>query len=635
MAEGKGGLGTYLRLQLAYGLEFAIWGCWSYAVGTFCSDNNIAQGWLYSAFALGALFAPVFGPIADKKFAAQKVFAFMQLICGASLFACHALAQKAAESGLAAKAVEGAPVSPGIAWIVMMFIAGLMFMPSIPLLNAILFKHIPNKDKASLVFIFGTIGWILVNLAIGKDKTFNFGNFYQLDGALAIFLALYALTLPNTPPEGAASGGDPFGFKAFKLFGKFQFFLFILCATLVGIFGSNYYFAFVGQCFPEKGVLNQFSELIFMALLAVAVAKCGLKWVLTLGMVAWGVRYLCFVSGDDKLALVGILCHGVAYAFLYTAAYMYGDKVAPKEMKASVQALIAFMLLGVAQFLSGVAADKMLQNFPADQASAPAVTAPAADVVAPEEEAAPTEALFSFASVAYAQDESIDQAVEGVKEAVADSAENVVENAAEAVDAAQEAVADAAEATQEAVADVVDNASETVSDAVESTQEAAADAVDAATETVSDAVEATQEAAADVVDAAQETVSEAVDSTQEAVADVVDDATEAVSDAVDATTEAVSGAVDSVTDALSDAAETVTEAVAGDAEGAATETTEATAEPAAKKSFIESLKTVWSQEQWAKYDWTKIWGIPAVFCLFWAVVFALLAKEPKAAEDEE
>ena len=77
MSESKGGGAMYLRLQIAYALEFAVWGCWSYALGTFCANHGIAQGKLYAAFALGALFAPVVGPIADKKFAAQKVFAFM------------------------------------------------------------------------------------------------------------------------------------------------------------------------------------------------------------------------------------------------------------------------------------------------------------------------------------------------------------------------------------------------------------------------------------------------------------------------------------------------------------------------------------------------------------------------------
>jgi hypothetical protein len=43
----------------------------------------------------------------------------------------------------------------------------------------------------------------------------------------------------------------------------------------------------------------------------------------------------------------------MAYAFLYAAAYMFGDRVAPAHLKASVQSLLAFLLLGIGQVLSG------------------------------------------------------------------------------------------------------------------------------------------------------------------------------------------------------------------------------------------------------------------------------------------
>ena len=51
MSESKGGGAMYLRLQIAYALEFAVWGCWSYALGTFCANHGIAQGKLYAAWA--------------------------------------------------------------------------------------------------------------------------------------------------------------------------------------------------------------------------------------------------------------------------------------------------------------------------------------------------------------------------------------------------------------------------------------------------------------------------------------------------------------------------------------------------------------------------------------------------------
>ncbi len=480
MAEGKGGVAMYLRLQIAYALEFAIWGCWSYALGSYGAAYNIQTGSLYGAFALGALFAPLVGPIADKKFAAQKVLAFMQLVCGIALGTCYVIASKNPAG------------SPSSVWWVMMFIAGLMFMPSIPLLNAIVFKHIPNDKKSPFVFIFGTLGWIAVNLVIGAMGKAGIDKFYLVDAAVAIAFAVYALTLPNTPPSGAKNG-DPFGFKALALFKRADFSIFIICATLVGIFGSNYYFALFGQYFYQsKGVFNQYSEIIFMAALAFAVAKIGLKWTLTLGLAAWGVRYLCFAQGSDNLALVGIFCHGLAYAFLYTAAYMYGDKVAPKEMKASVQALIAFLLLGVAQTLSGYAADYLTKTNQVSEAPAAAE--------------ATESASFTLATPAFAQDQDID---------------SVVVEAVDAVEDAAEEVADAAEA--------------------------------------------------------------------------------AVEDA-----------------------EAAAEEVAAPAEEAAA------AAPAEKVGFLKCI----NPENQVKYNWNKIWGIPGIFCLIFAIVFAVLGKEPKSPEED-
>lgn len=483
MAEGKGGITAYVRLQIAYALEFAIWGCWSYALGSYASEVGVNVGKLYAAFAFGALFSPLIGPIADKKFAAQKVFAFMQTICALALLCCGKIASDVANS---------ATPSVGWLWFTMMFIAGLMFMPSIPLLNAIVFKHIPNKERSPLVFIFGTLGWIAVNLVLQHVFDGGVKIFYYVDGVIALALAAYALTLPNTPPSGTQNS-DPFGFKALGLFKRFDFALFILCASLVGCFGSNYYFPLVGECFGDKAVYNQYSEIVFMAALAFAVAKIGLKWTLTLGMGAWGVRYLCFAQGNDTLALVGILCHGLAYAFLYTAAYMYADRVAPKDMKASVQALVAFLLLGVAQMISGYAVDwEKDRNLNATEAPAAAST--------------DEQASFALTPPAFAQDVAIEEvAVES--------------------------------------ADVADITSEVAN-------------VEVAAEVVANA-EATDETA------------------QEAV-------------------------------------------------------TEEAAEASSSKEF-----TVWNRTTWNKYNWKRIWGEPGVFCMVFAILFAILGREPKAAEEEE
>lgn len=369
---------VYPRLQLAYLLQFAIWGSWCVALGGYLNGKMSGPhiGYLFMAIPLGAIIAPmIIGPIADRFFAAQKVLGLLHIISGGALVACGFICAHA--ESLAA---GGAVTVPFASLMVLLLISGMCYMPSIPLVNTVVFKHIPDSASAPKVFIFGTVGWILVNLVV---EVFAGGasapNFFFIGGGCGLFLGFYSFTLPDTPPKGAAAAGakaDNFGLGALSMFKSPTFTLFVTSAFMVSIFGSNYFFPVVVAYLSEFGypapvaltTLNQFSELFFMAILAFCVARIGLKWVLVIGMSAWAVRYFIFTLPGFQFALIGLLCHGMAYAFLYTAAYMFGDRVAPAHLKASVQSLLAFLLLGVGQVLSGY-----LFGFQIERA-APAIT---------------------------------------------------------------------------------------------------------------------------------------------------------------------------------------------------------------------------------------------------------------------
>jgi nucleoside transporter len=356
---------VYPRLQLGYLLQFAIWGSWCVALGGYLNGKMSGPhiGYLYMAIPWGAIVAPMFiGPIADRYFSAQKVLGLLHLISGAALVACGVICAQA-ES----RAAGGAVVVPFGSLMVLMLISGMCFMPSIPLINTVVFKHIPDSASAPKVFIFGTAGWILVNLVV---EIFGGGagspNFFFIGGGCGLFLGLYSFTLPDTPPKGAPAEGaksDSFGLGALAMFRSPAFTIFVLCAFMVSIFGSNYFFPSVVPYLSEFGypapvaltTLNQFSELFFMAILPFCVARFGLKWVLVIGMSAWAARYFIFTLPGFQFALIGLLFHGMGYAFLYAASYMFGDRVAPAHLKASVQSLLAFLLLGIGQVLSGYA----------------------------------------------------------------------------------------------------------------------------------------------------------------------------------------------------------------------------------------------------------------------------------------
>jgi hypothetical protein len=203
---------------------------------------------------------------------------------------------------------------------------------------------------------------------------------------------LYALTLPDTPPKGAEAGGDVFGLSALKLLKESSFLIFIVCLFLACTPACGYFFALQVPMLQQRGFpsplaltsLCQFAEIIFMFTMPWFVARLGLKWVIAVGMAAWAIRYLCFMSPEFPLALLGLVLHGFCYSFLYVGAYMYVDRRAPEDLKASAQSLVAFLLLGVGFLLGAKGAGLMMDKFPAD---VPTMTATVGDTNAKDEKA--------------------------------------------------------------------------------------------------------------------------------------------------------------------------------------------------------------------------------------------------------
>ncbi|NQT39711.1 MAG: MFS transporter, partial [Planctomycetes bacterium] len=92
-----------------------------------------------------------------------------------------------------------------------------------------------------------------------------------------------------------------------------------------------------------------------------------------IGMLAWGIRYVCFSSPLFGFALIGLLLHGFCYSFLYVGAYMYVDKRAPEDLKASAQSLLTFLLIGIGWFVGAKGAGFMKDTYHADVTGMPAV----------------------------------------------------------------------------------------------------------------------------------------------------------------------------------------------------------------------------------------------------------------------
>jgi MFS family permease len=177
--------------------------------------------------------------------------------------------------------------------------------------------------------------------------------------------------LPHTPPTGKAGDRMPF-LRALGLFKDRSFSVFFGVSFVITIVLA-FYFSFTGQYLEQgQGVkdvastmsIGQMTEMVLLPFLPLFLRQFGMKWVLALGMLAWGVRYAFFALGAPwALVLLGVALHGVCFDFFFAAGFIHVDQTAPKEIRASGQSLFGFLTYGAGMYLGSVASGYIAQAY--------------------------------------------------------------------------------------------------------------------------------------------------------------------------------------------------------------------------------------------------------------------------------
>lgn len=369
--------GILPRLSVMMFLQFFVWGCWFVTVGNFMAKAGMGSAifWAYTVGPIAAFVAPFFlGMIADRFFPTQTVLATLHFVGAAAIF-------------LAPMAVPADPGGSPLAFILLLQLHNLCYMPTIGLANTLAFRNLTNQEKQfPVIRVFGTFGWIAAGVLVSKVLKADETDLpMKVAAAAGLLMGLYSLSLPHTPPPSkgkAFSWRDAVGADALQLLRKPSFAVFLVASLLICIPLSAYY-AYAPVFLSATGFKNpgfslsygQMSEVFFMLAMPLIFARLGVKKMILVGVLAWAVRYGLFAAGATGsvawMILGGILLHGICYDFFFVTGYIYTDKVAPEGIRAQAQGLVVLATLGLGMLIGAQVAGALFNRIVTAAAGTP------------------------------------------------------------------------------------------------------------------------------------------------------------------------------------------------------------------------------------------------------------------------
>jgi len=363
-------MGVRIRLSVMMFLQYMMFAVWWVQLAGYLAKIGVtgtSKALILSSMALGSLVSPIFGMIADRHFASQKVLMAMNLACAGLLFL-------------------AALMHSPMALFVLLLLAMICYMPTWSLTSAVAMAHAPS-EKFPQIRVFGSIGW--ASALVFSIVAYRFFG-AKIDGTniplfcgagTALLAALLNLTLPNTPPPAKgqpASIIDVLGLRALGLLksGNFAFFMLI---SMIAMIPFTMYFSFASQFFMSQGYelvtarmsWGQVSEMLIMLLVPIALTRYGAKWAITVGLGSLVVRYVAFLAGgllgQEWLYYVAILIHGAIFGFLVVGGQVYVDKKAPPQIKAQAQGLVGLLLFGVGMLVGTFASEFLINMYTAEK----------------------------------------------------------------------------------------------------------------------------------------------------------------------------------------------------------------------------------------------------------------------------
>ncbi len=360
-------------------LQYAVWGAWLPLAARYLSASTADGGLGFTgsqigmilglAGSIGAVASPfVAGQIADRYFRTERFLAVLLVIGGVVKW-------------ITASQTAYLP------WLWLSIAYSVVYMPTLALSNSMAFAHLEDRDRQfPRVRVWGTIGWIAASwlfpmLYLQTDLSFQWmppflvgpelpnvtarlADALRFSALISWGYAGYCLLLPATPPRRDAV--EPLAFaKAFRLLREPSFAVLVAASLPISVIHQVYFLqtppflSHLGLRDSQIGpamTIGQFSEILVMAVLGLLLARLGFRRVIAIGALAYFVRYLIwsFPVLPVEVQVASQALHGICYACFFAAGFIYADRVAPPDVRHSVQTVFGIIILGGGPVLGGL-----------------------------------------------------------------------------------------------------------------------------------------------------------------------------------------------------------------------------------------------------------------------------------------
>jgi NHS family xanthosine MFS transporter len=381
------------RLIVMNFLQFFVWGSWLITFGAYWFQTlpklypvidahthasiwtGSAFGALFSTMGIASLFMPaLLGIIADRFINAEKLYGICHILGAVALFSLPLVKDPAT-----------------MFWVLLLNM--MCYMPTISLSITVAYTALKSKDTDVVkdyppIRVWGTIGFIAALWVVSLLHFETSANQFYVASAAALFLGVYAFSLPKCPPQLGLkqnkSIADALGLTSFSLFKDRNMALFFIFAMLLGAalqltnaYGDTFLhdFATIDKYKDLTAVkypaiimsISQISETLFILAIPFFLRKFGIKYVMFFSMVAWVLRFGLFAYGNpgDGLWMIILSCivYGMAFDFFNISGSLFVETQSDPAIRASAQGLFMMMTNGFGAVIGSSVSGIVIQKY--------------------------------------------------------------------------------------------------------------------------------------------------------------------------------------------------------------------------------------------------------------------------------